>query len=252
MKKILITGGSSGFGKSLVKELSKDYFVIAVARRVKKMKNIFSNKKNIEFHKVDLTNQKELLNFINKLKKKHKHIPYIVNNAGIFSKYRIKDIAHKDLEYAFKLNTFAPITIMKHFLPIMEKNKFGRIINLTSGAPFNCSEEVSLYSASKASLNAFSITAAKEYKNVNVKINLFSRGQIKTEMMPKATMNPDKSVPYLLYLLQSSKKLFTGKFIWTNYILPTSPNLKGVDWANAKASKKFKMINNDKIRNNRV
>ena len=40
------------------------------------------------------------------------HIPYIVNNAGVFSrKYRIKDIAHQeDLEYAFKLNTFAPMS----------------------------------------------------------------------------------------------------------------------------------------------
>ncbi len=252
MKKILITGASSGFGKSLVKELSKDYFVIAVARRLKKMQNMFTNKKNIEFHKVDLANEKNLLKFINKVKKKHKYIPYIVNNAGVFSKYKIKDIDHKDLEYSFKLNTFAPITIMKHFLPIMKKNKFGRIINLTSGAPFNCSEEVSLYSASKAALNAFSITAAKEYKNSNIKINLFSPGQIKTEMMPKATMDPDKSVPYLLYLLQNSNKLFTGKFIWINYILPTSPNLKGVDWANAKASKKFNKIDNDKIRNNRV
>ena len=245
MKKILITGASSGFGKSLVNELSKDYFVIAVARRLTKMKNIFSNKKNIEFHKVDLANEKDLLKFIKKIQKKHKYIPYIVNNAGIFLKYKIKDIGSKKLEYAFKLNTFAPITIMKHFLPIMEKNKFGRIINLTSGAPFNFPEEVSLYSASKAALNVFSITAAKEYKSLNIKINLFSPGQIKTEMMPMATMNPDKSVPYLLYLLQSSSKLFTGKFLWTNYILPTSPNLKGVEWAHAKASKNFKRLNND-------
>ena len=252
MKKILITGASSGFGKSLVNELSKDYFVIAVSRRLKKMKNIFSKKKNIEFHKVDLSNKKDLLNFIRKIKKKHKYIPYIVNNAGVFLKYKTKDIESKKLEYAFKLNTFAPVTIMKHFLPVMEKNKFGRIINLTSGAPFNCPEEVSLYSASKAALNVFSITAAKEYKNLNIKINLFSPGQIKTEMMPKATMDPDKSVPYLLCLLNNSNKLFTGKFIWTNYILPTTPNLEGVEWANAKASKRFQKLNNDKIRNNRI
>ena len=60
---------------------------------------------------------------------------------------------------------------------------------------------------------------------------------------PQAITDPKESVPYLRYLLQDSNKLFTGKFIWTNYILPTSPNLTGVQWANAKASKKFKKIN---------
>ena len=75
--------------------------------------------------------------------------------------------------------------IMKHFIPQMKSKNFGRIVNLTSGAPFNCSEGFSMYSASKASLNAFTSTAAKEYKNFNIKINLFSPGQIKSEMSQK-------------------------------------------------------------------
>lgn len=246
MKKILITGCSSGFGVSLVKSLCKDFFVIVAARRIKKMKNFYKKEKNIEIHKLDLSRKKDLLNFINTVKKKHKYIPYIINNAAVFPKYKINEIEYKDLEYSFNVNTFAPTIIMKHFLPIMEKNNFGRIVNLTSGAPFNCSENFSIYSASKASLNAFSLTAAKEYQKANIKINLFSPGQIKSEMSPQAITDPKESVPYLRYLLQDSNKLFTGKFIWTNYILPTSPNLTGVQWANAKASKKFKKIKNTK------
>ncbi len=252
MKKILITGASSGFGVSLVKSLSKDFFVIVGARRVGKMKDLYKGKKNIEIHKVDLSKKKDLLDFINKVKNKHKYIPYIVNNAAVFPKYKIDDIEYKDLEFSFNLNTFAPTMIMKHFLPMMKKENFGRIVNLTSGAPFNCSENFSIYSASKASLNAFSITAAKEYKKFNIKINLFSPGQIKTEMSPQSIIDPNESVPYLMYLLKNSNKLFTGKFIWTNYILPTSPDLTGVQWANAKASKKYKKLNDDKIRNNRI
>ena len=251
MKKILITGTSSGFGKSLLKILSNDFFVIAVARKVKEIKKIYGKKKNIEIYKVDLSNEKKLLDFIKKLKKKHKYIPYIVNNAAIFPKCKIKDLEYSDLKYSFNLNTFAPAIIMKHFLPLMKNKNFGRIVNLTSGAPFNCSESFSMYSASKASLNAFSITAAKEYERFNIKINLFSPGQIKSEMSPKAHKNPDESVPYLMYLLQNKTNLFTGKFIWTKYVLPIAPNLKGIQWEKAKASKKFKKLNYDKIRNNR-
>ena len=144
-----------------------------------------------------------------------------------------------------ELKLIKNIFIMNKLLPEMKKRNFGRIVNITSGAPINCSPTVSLYNASKAALNAFTITASKEFLKYNIKINLFSPGQIKTEMQPKAKGDPFKSVPKLKYLLKKNKNLISGKFVWTKFIIPLSPDLNGVDWAKNIAPKNTKTIKYD-------
>ena len=99
-------------------------------------------------------------------------------------------------------------------------NNFGRIINVTSGAPLNCAPGGFLYSSSKSALNVLTLTTSNECKEFNIKANLFSPGQIKTEMMPEAKGDPNKAVKFLKILLSKKNKLFSGKFIWRNYNLP--------------------------------
>lgn len=242
MKKILITGVSSGLGEVIVNSLSKEFYIIGVARRINVMKKKFNKINNIELHKLDIANIERLNLFLKKIKNKHSNISYIINNAGFLNKRLIKKINNKDFDYSFRLNTLSPLLIMKEFLEIMKKKNFGRIINITSGAAYNCSSGFSLYSASKASLNVFSITAAKEYKKYNIKINLLSPGPIKTEMMPSAKLAPNIAMNGIRFLLNKDKNLFTGKFVWMNRLLPTSPNFEGINWLKAKASNKYKKI----------
>lgn len=236
MKKILITGCSSGFGYALLKDLSLDYYVICISRRKPNF-----NKKNIEFYKCDLSNTKSLVKCLKKIKSKHKYLPYIINNAGIFDICSLEELSFSKIQKFFKVNSFSPVLITKKFIPEMKKNNFGRIVNVTSGAPLNCSPKGSLYSSSKAALNVFTIIAAKENAKYNIKINLFSPGQIKTEMAPQAKNEPKKSVKYLKILLKKNQNLFTGKFLWTKYIIPTSPNLSKINWSKGTAPKKFEI-----------
>ncbi len=236
MEKILITGCSSGFGKSLLKDLSKKYFVICVSRRRPSIK-----KKNIEFYKCDLSSSFSLNQCINKIKKKHKYIPYIINNAGIFKICYLEDIKLSNILKFFKINSFAPTIITKKFIREMKKNNFGRIINVTSGAPLNCAPGGFLYSSSKSALNVLTLTTANECKEFNIKANLFSPGQIKTEMMPEAKGDPNKAVKFLKILLSKKNKLFSGKFIWRNYNLPLNASIKNINWAKGTAPMKFKI-----------
>jgi short-subunit dehydrogenase len=242
MKKILITGVSSGLGEAIVNSLSKEFYIIGVARRMNMMKKKFNKISNVELHKLDIANIKRLNFFLKKIKNKHKDISYIINNAGFLNKRLVKKINNKDFDYSFRLNTLSPLLIMKEFLEVMKNKNFGRIINITSGAAYNCGSGFSLYSASKASLNVFSITAAKEYEKYNIKINLLSPGPIKTEMMPRAKLAPNIAINSIRFLLNKDKNLFTGKFVWMNRLLPTSPNLEGINWLKAKASNKYKKI----------
>ncbi len=236
MEKILITGCSSGFGKALLKDLSKKYFIICISRRKPSIR-----KKNIEFYKCDLSSSLSLSLCISKIKKKHKYIPYIINNAGVFKISSLENINLSDIVKFFKINSFAPTIIIKKFISEMKKNNFGRIINITSGAPLNCAPGGFLYSGSKSALNILTLTTSNECAKFNIKANIFSPGQIKTEMMPKAKGDPSKSVKYLKILLSKEKNLFSGKFIWKNYNLPLYPRLKDINWEKGTAPKKFKI-----------
>ncbi len=219
-----------------MKDLSKKYFVICISRRTP-----FIKKKNIEFYKCDLSSSSSLTQCINRIKKKHKFIPYIINNAGVFKISNLENIKLPDIIKFFKINSFAPAIIIKKFIGEMKKNNFGRIINVTSGAPLNCSPGGFLYSGSKSALNVLTLTTSNECAKYNIKANLFSPGQIKTEMMPEATGNPNKSVKYIKILLSKKKNLFSGKFIWKNYNLPLNVNLKQINWSKGTAPEKFKI-----------
>lgn len=63
--------------------------------------------------------------------------------------------------------------------------------------------------------------------------------------MPRAKLNPMVAMDSIRFLLNKDKDLFTGKFVWMNRILPVFPNLKGINWLKAKASKKYKKIFNN-------
>ena len=82
----------------------------------------------------------------NQNKKKHKYIPYLINNAGSFKISNLEKLNLLTIIKIFKINSFAPAIIIKNFISEMKKNDFGRIINITSGAPLNCSPGGYLYS----------------------------------------------------------------------------------------------------------
>lgn len=238
MKTILITGGSSGVGKTLVKHFSDRYKVITIARRIEEMHRIFACNPNVYLYGADLSSLSGLRNVLNEINQKHKNVEFIINNAGVMQKGDVELTSPEDLIKSIMVNAISPIEIVKFFLPEMKKNNFGRIINLTSGAPLNCFKGVSAYSSSKSTLNALTVTLAKEIEEYNIKINLMSPGPVKSEMAPNALLDPSICIPTVEYLL--NEVVDTGKFYWLGYEIPLFPDLEGVDWLNGIACDKFK------------
>ena len=124
----------------------------------------------------------------------------------------------------------------------MEKYKFGRIVNLTSGAPFNCFENFGAYSSSKAMMNALTLTLANELSQSNVKVNLMSPGPVRTRMAPEAPMNVNVCLPTVRYLLDINQDGPSGKFFWLGRELPCIPDLSGIDWLNGEADERYESI----------
>lgn len=242
-KYALVTGSSSGVGLVVAKHLcSIGYHVLALARRhTKILDELDQHRHSITPFYADLTDVETTTNLIQSLLKKYK-LDVVVNNAGVLIKEDIEKIDRNMAINSFNVNSLSPLLITSLCSAQMKQNNYGRIINITSGAPFNCFPEFALYSATKAYLNAFTITAAKEFEGKNIKINLMSPGPVKSEMSPHAQYEPDICLPTFDYLISPSTDLPSGKLFWLGYEIPIFPDLSDIDWLNAKAGPSLKKV----------
>ena len=232
----MITGISSGVGESLTKFfLNQNYKVIGMARRIEMVKKKFSNHPNLFFYRTDFSKVNDLKKNLQKIKKEFDYIPFIINNAANLNKCELDNISINKIQDSLQVNLFSVFLIMKKFIPLMEKNKFGRVINVTSGAPFNCFPDFLAYSISKSALNTLTITFAKKLKSSEVKINLMSPGPVKSEMNKNSEIKPDICHRLVCHLLNINNNCPTGKFFWIDRELPIFPDHNGVNWLKAKA-----------------
>jgi len=239
-KNILITGGSSGVGCLLVKELSKNNNVITLARRIDKLNQLFGDNPNVKTFKADLADLTDLNNVLHEIDKEVNGFDCIVNCAGVMTSGSIDNLTISDYTRSLNVNAISPLIIVKHYLHYMKNNNFGRIINFTSGAPLNCFANYSAYSASKAFLNSWTVTLGRELKDYNIKINIMSPGPVKTEMAPNATLPAEICLPTFFYLLDTVET--SSSFYWLGYKVPLSPDLEGVDWLHGIGNEKLTKI----------
>lgn len=231
-KVILITGGSSGLGRTYTNFFLQEGATVIVCSRRNNFKNKFYSK-NIRFnyHKLDLTKIEKIKLLMNKLHKKHKKIDILINNAGVALPKQIEKLEYKNLLNTFQVNFFAPSIITKEVIRLMKKNNYGRIINISSGGAVNCVENYFSYSASKAALNTLTKTLSKEIKKKNIKINSMSPGPCKTAMFPKNKLSTRLSLPTIKYLASLGPKGPTGKFFWFMNEIDIFPKLNHINWS---------------------
>lgn len=229
-------------GRSMVDHLKSSFEVITVARRLERMQRTFAEDDSVTCYRADLSNSTELERVLDRIVDSHGPIPYIINNAGINISAPVQELALSGMRQALDVNAIAPLCIMQRFLPAMVEAGFGRIVNVTSGAPLNCFPEYAAYSASKATLNAITVTAAREHEDQNIKINLMSPGPVRTEMAPEAPMHPSVCHPTLDYLLSLPPEGPTGRFFWLGYEIPLFPDLEGVEWLEGKATDQYERV----------
>ena len=238
--RVLITGASSGVGRSLVDHLKGRFEVIAVARRVERMRELFGDDE-VHCYGIDLAERSALAE-LDEVLERHAPVLNVINNAGMGGSWTVEDLSTERLHRVMAVNAYAPLHIMRAVLGDMVENDYGRIINVTSGAPLNCFAGHAAYSSSKAALNAITVTAAREYERHNIKINLMSPGPVRTEMAPNAAMDPSVCHDTADYLLGLNADGPTGRFFWLGHEIPLFPNLDGIDWLGGTASEAYPRI----------
>lgn len=227
---LLLTGASSGIGNSLAHHLSGEYDVIALARRIDRMQEEFAGNESVTSYELDLRDFDAIEQRLAEVRAEHGEINYLINNAGINVGGDIEELSPDAFLRSMRINAAAPMLLMQELVPSMAMNGFGRVINVTSGAPLNCPPGASAYSASKAALNTITVTAAAEWNTENIKINLMSPGPCRTEMAPDGPLDPSACHPTVDHLLNLDADAPTGRFYWLGYEVPLFPDLGDVQW----------------------
>ena len=186
-KLILITGASSGIGKSSAIEFAKHNMKLAlVARSSQKLKNLkrmIKSKNNIiEIFSFDLNHKEKISYLIKKIEKKFSQsVDILLNCAGSAVLGNIEHVPFKAYQRNMDLNFIAPLILSQNILPNMKKNKSGQLIFLFSGVGKRGLPGVSSYCASKFALDAFTESLRVEVMQYNIDVILISPGLVKTE-----------------------------------------------------------------------
>ena len=194
-KKILITGGSSGLGKSLAIKLSKNNKVFCLGKR-------HLNQKNIKSIKCNLRNIKSIKNRLNKLLDT-KSLDYVFLNAGMLGDIKkINEVNQREIEEIFKVNVFANKEVIDFF--IEKKIKIKLIIAISSGAALAPKSGWFLYCSSKAAFKFLIESYAVEFKKLRF-INI-SPGLIKTKMQKQICKIDERKINSVKKFKELNKK----------------------------------------------
>ena len=209
-KKIVISAGASGIGLAITKiclERGATVFVSDINEKfINKLRKNSKNKKLFIYH-CDASNENDVNDLFDKIKKKTSKVDALINNVGIAGPTgTIEKLSSFDWENTLKVNVISHFYFTKNAIPLLKKNKGGTIINLSSGAGIMGFPLRSPYAASKWAVVGVTKTLAMELGKFKIRVNAICPGTIKGERMVRVIKDKAK-------FLKISKKLIEKEFI---------------------------------------
>nr|MDO8045314.1 3-oxoacyl-ACP reductase family protein [Candidatus Baldrarchaeota archaeon] len=186
----LITGSSRGIGKAIALRLAKEGANIAInylKNREKAEKVAMEARKygvEAKIYQADVSNYQQVEEMVRKIVKDFNTIHILVNNAGIIPQhYSIFDIPLEEWEKILAVNLTGVFNCTKAVVPVMIKNREGKIINISSVAGKMGGTVGPHYAASKAGIIGMTFSLAQELLKYNITVNAIAPGPIETEMV---------------------------------------------------------------------
>ena len=191
-KIVLVTGASRGIGLEAAKHFSKEgYKVIGSSRGDFNLGELIGDDSAISVQ-LDLMSKQSIKNLFADLKSQDLLPSVLVNNAGITKDQLFMRMKDEDWDDVIETNLNGLFRVTKAFIKPMVKNKFGRIINISSVAGLMGNSGQVNYSSSKSAMIGFSRSLAKELGSRNITSNVVAPGFIETDMT--TFLNDDEKV----------------------------------------------------------
>ena len=183
---ILITGGTSGIGFELAKQLSQlGNKIILTGRDQARLARSSKEIPNSVAIRSDVSDPQAIVALHQEVTQKHPELNILVNNAGIMKTVNLHDEGGslEDLTREIDINLHGPIRMVKQFLPHLKKQKNAAIMNVTSGLAFVPLPMSPVYCATKAGLHSFTLSLRVQLKQSNVKVFELAPPATQTELM---------------------------------------------------------------------
>ncbi len=207
-KKVLITGATGGSGGALVKKfLSLGATVLGTGTKPEKLDLLKKSNSNMKIKKFNILEHSSIEEFIDNVTSELGGLDILINNAGVNVDNLSLRMKEEEWKKVIDINLTSTFLLSKYAIKKMLKNKFGRVINITSIVGHTGNIGQVNYSASKAGIIGLSKSLAIEYAKKNITINCVSPGFIVSDM----TTNIAEKMKEVLISRIPMGKLGTGE-----------------------------------------
>ncbi len=208
-KTVLITGVSTGIGLALLKSLWNSPLRVVGTARLHSLTRLnlanFPEREGALLLPLDVTNAEERKQVIDQIQKRFGGVDILINNAGVAYRSVIEDLTEEELKDQLAVNTIGPLELIRLVLPHMRKNRWGKIINVSSVGGMMAMPTMGPYSASKFALEGASEALWYEMRPWNISVSIIQPGFINssgfrhTKWSKQAAESYKGSGPYHLY-----------------------------------------------------
>lgn len=231
-KVVVVTGGGAGMGRFLVLELLKRNAKVAMVdineHYLQETQTLSGNHLNLSSHILDISNEKAVFEFPQRIIDQHGSVDMIINNAGIIQPFiPIQDLPLERIRKVMDVNYYGTLYMIKAFLPYLLERPEAHIANVGSMGGFIPFPGQTAYCASKAAIKLLSEGLNVELMNTNVRITLLQPGGVATEITKnsevdaprmqnseqmKNMLQPDKAAQIMLDAIEKNKfRIFIGQ-----------------------------------------
>ncbi len=209
---VLITGGSSGIGLELSKQLiAKNNNVIICGRSLDKLKEAYEQHPQLEIYQCDISNNEECLKLTTWIKDRHPNLNVLINNAAIVNKILfLQEIDATALaKEEIATNFLAPLQLIQELYSTIDSNQNGKIINVTTGLIYAPRADYPFYNATKSALHSFTQVFRKQTENQSTKVIEIMFPAVKTpwhkDTPPKIAITSKEAVDLMITGIEKGK-----------------------------------------------
>jgi 3-oxoacyl-[acyl-carrier protein] reductase len=205
-RRAIVTGGAQGFGYAITKRFIEsgaeviiwDIDEDAIKKALDKV-----NSENLSYQIVDVSNFENITKCLNEVESKHGKIDIFINNAGIAGMNKtVAEYPLDEWNKVINLNLNSVFYCCKAVVPFMEKNNYGRIVNIASIAGKEGNPIASAYSTSKAGVIGLTKSLGKELAQKNIAVNCVTPAAAKTRIFDQMT---EEHINYMLSKIPRNK-----------------------------------------------